>query len=215
MTVPAIAQAGIEIADSDGLAAVSMAAVAQRLGFTTMSLYRYVDSRDELLLVMVDVAYGPAPEISRRSGWRRQLEEWARAVARSLVAHPWILDVRLGSPPLGPHTLAWMDRGLAALTRTALGGQQAASSLLLVDGFVRSHVTMGLQFADTEGTRRWSDRLRAVLDRDRLPTLAAALDAGVFDDDGDDLPGQFPGDEFEFGLGLVLDGIEALVRRET
>jgi AcrR family transcriptional regulator len=214
MTVPEIARAGIAIADADGLASVSMAAVAKRLGFTTMSLYRYVDSRDELLLVMVDVAYGPPPAISARSGWRRQIEEWARAEARSLVAHPWILDVRPGTPPLGPNSLGWMDRGLAALERSALSGQQAASALLVVDGFVRNHVSLALQFADVEGTRRWSDRVRAVLDRERLPSVAAALDAGVFDDGEDDAPGQFPGGEFEFGLRLVLDGIEALVRRQ-
>jgi AcrR family transcriptional regulator len=215
MSVPEIARAGIAIADSDGLPAVSMAAVAKRLGFTTMSLYRYVDSRDELLLVMVDVAYGPVPDISRRSGWRRQIEDWARAEAASLVAHPWALDVRPGTPPLAPNTLAWMDRGLAALERSALNGQQAASSLLLVDGFVRNHVGMALQFADVEGTRRWSDQVRAVFDRQGLPSLAAALDAGVFDDEDDDSPGQFPGDEFEFGLGLVLDGIDALIRRQA
>src|SRR5262245_63259240 len=75
-----------------------MASVAQRLGTTAMSLYRYVASRHELEVVMVDLALGPAPSLNPRRSWRRELEDWARADARHLAAHPWVLDVRPGSP---------------------------------------------------------------------------------------------------------------------
>src|SRR3954453_19104732 len=77
MSVHSIAAAGVAIADADGLDAVTMAAVAGRLGFTTMALYRHVESRDDLVAVMSDEALGPAPELSRRHGWRRRLTEWA------------------------------------------------------------------------------------------------------------------------------------------
>ena len=212
-TVPEIATAAIHLADAEGLGAVTMAAVARELGFTTMALYRYVDSRDVLLQVMVDVAIGPAPELNRRRGWRRQVEQWAREEATRLGDHPWVLEVRPGSPPIGPNNLAWMDTGLQALTASGLPAQLAASGLLLVDGYVRSQVLLAQQYADPAKTRDWADRLRIVIDRERLPAVSAALDAGVFDDGPEEAA--FPGDEFDFGLALVLDGLETLARKAS
>jgi AcrR family transcriptional regulator len=209
LSVVAIAEAAIAIADADGLGAVSMAAVAKRLGFTTMSLYRYVDSKDDLQLVMVDVALGPPPPLDGRRGWRRRLTGWAHEEYARLVSHPWVLDVRIGTPPLGPNALAWMDSGLRILGQAGLESQPAASALLLVDGYVRSQATLAQQYADPEGTRLWAERVRALADPEEFPALGAALVAGVFDDSSAEQDG-FPGDEFEFGLGLVLDGISHL-----
>jgi AcrR family transcriptional regulator len=207
LSVLAIAEAAIAIADAEGLGAVSMAAVAKRLGFTTMSLYRYVDSKADLQMAMVDEAVGAPPEINKRLGWRNQLTAWAVAESARLAAHPWVLDVRLGSPPLGPHTLAWMDLGLEILGRAGLRPERAASTLLFVDGYVRQHILLGVQYAD--GGAGWADRLRQVLPPDALPALANALESGVFDDD----PSEFPADEFHFGLGLILDGVETIATR--
>jgi AcrR family transcriptional regulator len=192
LTVRGIAATGVAIADAEGLEAASMAAVAKRLGFTTMSLYRYVDSRADLQMAMVDEAIGALPEINRRLGWRNQLAAWAEAEAGRLGVHPWVLEVRLGSPPLGPQTLAWMDLGLQILDRAGLEPQRAASALLFVDGY-----------------SGWADRLREVMPPDTLPALTRALHAGVFDDD----PSDFPADEFRFGLDLILDGVERLATR--
>ena len=76
LSVQAIGAAAVEIADADGLAAVSMASVAQRLGTTAMSLYRYVSSRQELEVVMVDLALGAPPALNPRRSWRHELEDW-------------------------------------------------------------------------------------------------------------------------------------------
>jgi len=210
LSVHAIGAAAVEIADADGLAAVSMASVAQRLGTTAMSLYRYVASRQELEVVMVDLALGPAPELNPRRSWRHELEDWARADARHLAAHPWALDVRPGSPQVTPNLLAWTDTGMQIMLRSGLAEQPAASALLLVDGFARQHVLMALQFADLEASAGWADQLRELVDPAAMPGLSQVLAAGAFDN-GE--PGEFPGDEFEFGLALVLDGIEALAAR--
>jgi AcrR family transcriptional regulator len=207
LSVRGIAAAGVAIADAEGLEEASMAAVAKRLGFTTMSLYRYVDSKADLQMAMVDEAIGAVPEINRRLGWRNQLTAWAESEAGRLGAHAWVLEVRLGSPPLGPQTLAWMDLGLQILDRAGLEPQRASSALLFVDGYVRQQIALGLQYAD--GGSGWADRLRAVMPPDTLPALTRALHAGVFDDD----PSDFPADEFRFGLDLILDGVERLVRR--
>jgi AcrR family transcriptional regulator len=206
MSVRAIAAEAVELADSEGIDAVTMGTLAKRLGFTTMSLYRYVESRDDLLAVMADEAFGPPPPTNRRRGWRGQVEDWARADAHQLQAHPWVFDVRPATPPVGPNLLAWMEAGFAAVARSGLSLPLAASSLLTVDGFVRSHVQLTLRFA-AGGTRTWVEMLRLVLDPDQLPTVAAVMDSGAFEDGGDD---DLQTDEFEFGLGLLLDGIERL-----
>lgn len=207
MSVRAIAAAGVALADADGVDAVTMAAVAKRLGFTTMSLYRYVESRHDLLHAMVDEALGPPPEPNRRRGWRGQVEAWARAEAGQFFAHPWVLAVRTGSPPIGPHVLAWMEIGFAALAKTGLPPAQTAESLLIVDGYVRSSVQLALQYAAPGATETWVANLRAVLDEDRFPTVHAVLQSGAFEDDS---LGDEPSQAFEFGLRLLLDGIERL-----
>lgn len=204
VTIHEIASVAIELADDSGLDAVTMAAVATRLKLTTMALYRHVDSRQDLVAVAGDTALGRPPERRRRMGWRRQVEEWARAEFARLQVHPWVLDIILDGPPAGPNTIAWMDSGMQAIGSTGLDPQSAASALLVVDGFVRSMVTQAQQYGD--GTE-WAGTLAQVVTSAEYPAVSAALESGTFDDDG-----EFPSDQdVSFGLGLILDGIEKLV----
>lgn len=204
VTIHGIAAVAVDLADSDGLGAVTMAAVATRLQLTTMALYRHVDSRRDLVAVAGDSALGPPPEPAWRSGWRRQVDNWARAELAQLQAHPWVLDVILEGPPTGPNTIAWMDRGMQAISSTGLDPQSAASALLVVDGFVRSLVTQAIQYGDGTG---WARALVEVVDPGDLPAVSGALDAGAFHDDN-----KFPSEEdVDFGLGLILDGIDRLI----
>ncbi|MFI2707717.1 TetR/AcrR family transcriptional regulator, partial [Nocardioides sp. CER28] len=211
MSVPAIARVAVALADEEGLDAVSMASVAKRLGFTAMSLYRYVDTKDDLLQVMLDAAYGPVtlPAPEPGDGWRSAATAWARALLDRCRAHPWLVDVRMSSPPLTPHSVGWMDAGLRALGGTGLGPQQVASSLLILDGYVRSHVRLLHEYSE-EGLRTWSTRLRSVIDEEATPTVWMALQADVFDDEPAE-EGPWPSDDFVFGLEIVLGGIEQLV----
>ncbi|GAA1761628.1 TetR/AcrR family transcriptional regulator C-terminal domain-containing protein [Nocardioides hankookensis] len=202
MSVRAIATAAADLADTDGLDAVTMAALARRMGFTTMSLYRYVDSRQDLLEVMVDEALGEPPELDRTEGWRSQVAAWARAEGGRFLAHPWALSIRLDSPPVGPYSVGWMEAGFIALQATGLGPQQVASSLLAVDGYVRSSVQVSLQYLSGPAADSWADQLRAVLTDGAMPAVRAVLDSGALED------GDAGDDEFTFGLNLLLDGIE-------
>lgn len=210
-SVPAIASAAVEIADAGGLDGVSMASVAKRLGFSAMALYRYVDTKDDLLQVMLDAAYGPVT-LSLSGQWRADAAAWARALLDRCLAHPWVVDVRMSSPPLTPHTVAWMDAGLRALGGTGLPPQQVASSLLMIDNYVRSHVRLRHEYSQ-EGLASWSTRLRAVIDPDATPALWQALQAEVFDDAPTEDP--WPADDFAFGLDIVLGGVEQLVERPS
>jgi AcrR family transcriptional regulator len=200
-SVQEIAEHAIALADAEGLEAASLAAVASRLGLTTMSLYRYVDSRDDLRAVMVDVAMGPL-RLTRR-GWRRRLEEWAHADFAQLMAHPWVLDVHDPEPPVGPNMLAWTDAGMGVLLDAGLDPQTASSSLLAVDGLARHSAQIVRQYSASGADAAWASRLREVVDADRLPALHAVLSAGALEDEGG------LETDLDVGLGLLLDGIAA------
>jgi AcrR family transcriptional regulator len=212
-----IAAAGVSVADAEGLPAVSMRRVAAELGFTTMALYRYVANKEELLMLVFDIAYGPPPVALAESGdWRDRLTAWAEANRDVILAHPWVLQIQFREPPLAPHQIAWMEVGLDALAATPLNEQEKLSSMLLVDVYVRGQLQLSVGMNPDgqdfpKAALRYGQRLAALIDRKQFPRMTAAVLSGALDDETD-----LSTDEFEFGLNTVLDGIAARVaRRES
>lgn len=215
LTAERIVTAAVALADADGLAAVSMARVARALGFTTMSLYRHVASKDELLELMGDVATGEPPVLDPEAGWRAGLERWAGGLVAALLEHPWYLDVQITGPPRTPGRVAWFDRGLQALAPTRLTETEKAGVILLVNGscFWEARVMIEVGGAahahgttPEDETAAYGAALDPLVTAERFPWLRRALDAGIFEDDADD---------FAFGLQLALDGVERLVERRA
>ncbi|MET8230711.1 TetR/AcrR family transcriptional regulator [Micromonospora sp. NPDC005298] len=217
LTVPAIVDAAVRVADTDGLAAVSMSRVAKELGAATMALYRHVGSKDELLLLMVDTGYGPPPgPAAPGDDWRAGLTRWARAERDVLRARTWLLHVPITGPPITPQQLGWLEDGLRCLDDTRLADGEKMSVILLVTGYVRNEATLTAQIA--EGSRAagvepgemmpaYGRTVARLIDPTRFPALHRVLASGVLNQDDD------PDDEFTFGLDRILDGIEALVYR--
>jgi AcrR family transcriptional regulator len=210
LSIRRIVQAAVEIADADGLPAVSMASVSAELGFTTMSLYRYVASKDDLILLMQDQGLGEPPKkVDSPGPWRDELSAWARAAVAVYRAHPWLLDVPISGTPNTPNNLSWLDAGLAALRDTTLEHHERVWAVLLVSSHVRwqASVERGYRQAHLEreeGAREpdASDRLlRSLATEDRFPWLRDALTAGALD--------QTHGDPFDFGLARILDGLQS------
>ena len=208
-----IVAAAVELADADGLGAVSMARVARRLGFTTMSLYRHVQGKEELLELMADAATGEPPRVDPAAGWRAGLERWSRALVTALLEHPWYLDVQITGPPRTPGRVAWLDRGLQVLAGTGLTETEKAGVILLLNGSAFWEARVIVEIGGTarergstieRETADYGAALSALVTAERFPALRRALDAGIFEDDADD---------FGFGLQLALDGIERLVER--
>ncbi|MFI7068463.1 TetR/AcrR family transcriptional regulator [Kribbella sp. NPDC050124] len=205
-----IGRAAIKLADAGGLAAVSMSKVAAELGFTTMSLYRYVDAKDDLYVVMLDHAFGEPPALEQAT-WRERTTAWAEAFRDAMVRHPWILQVPIFEPPLSPNQLAWMEQGLRAFDDTSLTPAERVSSMLLVNIYVRGavQITADMQTRSAEeaqeADRLYDARLKLLADPERFPAIVAGLveDTGHADD-GDP-------SEFSFGLDTVLDGIQARI----
>ncbi|MEU8420589.1 TetR/AcrR family transcriptional regulator [Micromonospora sp. NPDC048835] len=217
MSVPTIVDAAVRVADADGLAAVSMSRVAKELGAATMALYRYVGSKDELLMLMVDTGYGPSPgPPAAEADWRAGLTRWAWAEHDVLRHRSWLLHVPISGPPITPQQLGWMEDGLRCLDGTALGEGEKMSVLLLITGYVRNEATLTSQVA--EGSRAagvepsemmpaYSRTVARLIDPARFPALHRVLAAGVLHQADN------PDDEFTFGLDRILDGVEALIRR--
>src|SRR6476620_10861553 len=120
LSLDRITRAAIEVADAEGLAAVSMARVARQLGAGTMSLYRYIASKDELLLLMSDAALTEPPAPPAAANWREGLQHWGYSVLIELRRHSWYVQIPLAGPPTGPRNLAWFDAGLRTLDTTSL-----------------------------------------------------------------------------------------------
>lgn len=212
ITIRDIGAAGAAIADTRGIDAVSMKAIASELGLTTMSLYRYVDSKDDVLEVMVDTAYGTAdPGLTATGTWRERVTAWAMAVAEGLRGRPWLATIAMSRPPTGPNVLSWTNSGVRSFTGTPLTGQQKMSALLLVDGFVRQHVRQASQMGllgdgPPNAERPYEAMITELADPHRFPDLAAAMGPPEWTDDDN-----FFTDQLRFGLSVILDGVAALI----
>jgi AcrR family transcriptional regulator len=191
---------------------VSMRTVGARLGVTSMSLYRYVQAKDELLALMIDEALGP-PDFPPYgpSGWRDRLTAWAYAARSRLEAHPWVLAVSLPDPPALPYQIQWTERGLEALQPTRLAETAKLSALLLVNVYVRGQTQLAAGFGratrpgDNPGAR-YAQLLLQLADPERFPCLTAAMAQRAAAP-----PADFADAEFRFGLSTVLDGIACRV----
>ncbi|MFG2501621.1 TetR/AcrR family transcriptional regulator [Streptomyces sp. NPDC048441] len=217
LSLERIVDAGIGVAAAEGIGAVSMGRVAKELGVSTMSLYRYVSARDELYILMQDVATGTPPGIPADvTGWRPRLEWWARAQREVFRRNLWLVRIPITSPPATPHQLEWMEQGLAALGESGLEEGWKLSVLMLVGGFVRNEVmlmadldvAMRAEGQDPdEVMRRYARTIDALtsIDPGRFPALRRSLASGVLDvADAEDA-------EFDFGIARVLDGVAVLV----
>jgi len=208
LTLDRIVGAGIKVALTDGLGALSMARIAAELGVGTMSLYRYVAAKDELLALMVDQALGAPRPGAPGEDWRAGLRRWAVGLRAAYGRHPWSLRVPISGPPLGPNNVAWLDNALAALAGTPLSEQEKLSTVLLLSGFVRNDATLTADFAAAAAGEPvmpgYGEVLGRLIDPERLPSLHQAIVSGSLDDEDD------PDAEFEFGLARILDGVAAL-----
>ncbi|GAA0453473.1 TetR family transcriptional regulator [Paractinoplanes deccanensis] len=139
-----VVDAAIAVADAEGLDAVTMRRVATEIGAGAMSLYTYVPTRDSLLDLMVDRVGGTAARADLTGEWRRDLLTVAGEQRALMLAHPWLPSALPNRRLTGRNTLAYLERGLAALAPTGLDGPTRLELIALVTGFVASYVTSEL-----------------------------------------------------------------------
>jgi DNA-binding transcriptional regulator YhcF (GntR family) len=212
----------VAIADTEGLDAVSMRAVAGRCGVAPMSLYRFVESKDQLVAAMADSVYASSPfAVDPAARWRERAESLGRELWRLHRDHPWLGRTQpLTRPMLLPNLLRFGDRLLGALEGLSLPPKTQFDMHILLYNHVaalaanieREDEAMSLTGVSAE---EWTDRQYVPhfsddAFRGRFPHVArlfgpTALLPDGYDMDIDEL--------FELGFGLLLDGIEAYARR--
>ncbi|MFB7476556.1 GntR family transcriptional regulator [Kitasatospora sp. NPDC056184] len=205
-------RAALEIADTEGLAALSMRAVAARLGVSAMSAYRYVTSKDELVLLVADAAFGEAAyPADPPAGWRPRLELGARTLWALFRRHPWLAHLSpVTRPLLLPNLLTHAEWALAALDGHGLSSTAALDLHVLLYSYIEG-VAVNLE-RETQAQAatgltgdQWTDTRFAALDAPGAATrfpVFTRLTAGLPDGYDLDLDALF-----ELGLATLLDGL--------
>lgn len=218
LTPDDVVQAAIQIADEEGLQALTMQAVSARLGFTTMAVYRYFPNKEALFDAIVDAGMGLPPRPSDpRGDWRAEITRWAHAKRAMLCARPWLAELPFVAAPHGPNWLSWLEAVLDALSGTELSPADMGQMLSVIDGYTRgaSDTAISLARARARGTseEEWAAAVGADLGRaignPRFPGFAALLTAPS---DGRTRTME---ESFDFGLQRVLDGIELYIKSVT
>lgn len=216
-----IVRVAIQLADDQGLGAVSMRRVADQIGVGTMSLYTHVPGKAEMLDAMLDVVLGETARPAQvPGGWRGRLEVVARENLSLLRRHPWILEVDIGRPPLGPNTIAKYDYELHAVEGIGLTDLEmdAVVTLVLAHAAGAARTTADADDAqeDTGLTSgQWWSRSAPVLHEFLTPgRYPLAVRVGVAVTEAND-GAHDPDHAFSFGLQRLLDGIEELLRERA
>jgi AcrR family transcriptional regulator len=218
LDVDRIVAAAVHVADTEGLAAVSMRRVASDLGVAAMTLYSHVPGKGELVDLMLDAVLGELyddEQVVTTGAWRARLKTVAQANWDFFLRHPWALHLATGRPPLGPHLMRKYELELRAVDGLGLSEMQMDLLVTLINGFVRGTVGGVQEKVDAERVTGISENqwwaatepfVAQVFDPERYPTAArvgpvAGEEVGAYD----------PDRSFEFGLERLLDGIGVLI----
>ncbi|MEV0345143.1 TetR/AcrR family transcriptional regulator [Nonomuraea sp. NPDC050680] len=212
---PLIVRTAVELADSDGVAAVSMRRIATRLDVGVMSLYRYVASREDLNDLMVDAVFGarPLPEPGP-DGWRARLELSAREEWAIYREHPWMsqLVAVTTRPPMSTNLMAYTDWRMRAVAGHRLDFATMVQVAIMIGTYVQSAaIPLAYETQAARATRhtrqQWAAARQSAIHR----TVNAAELPMVSEFGPEAFQAAEPANIFEFGLHRMLDGIAALL----
>lgn len=209
LTLDGIVAEAIALVDAEGLAALSMQRLAERLGFTKMSLYRYVPGKEQLTALMLDAAIGEPPNTAvAQQNWRVGLRSWVEAIFARYRAHPWAIELTLGVRPFGPNEMGWTEAALTAMAGTGFSGSEKLDAIVLLNGHARN---LAQQVASMSGdgqarfTEQFAEMMAAAADRYPAVRAAFAEEAGAPAGKGGS------NDALRFGVDRILDGLAVLV----
>jgi AcrR family transcriptional regulator len=216
-----IVATAVAIADAEGTEAVSMRRIAKDLRVGVMSLYWYIESKEDLHLIMLQAVQAEieAPEPS--GDWRADLAVYARNTRAAIHRHPWATDYIGAGPPTGPNDARNADRLIAALGGCGLDVTTTIWALMTVSTYVmgaalreiqekrweRAAAGAAAEMTEDEIAESFAEFDRRVRGSGRYPYLAKVLDTGI----DPDAP-ETRDERFEFGLSCVLDGIAARIK---
>jgi AcrR family transcriptional regulator len=198
-----VLRAALELADEGGIGALTMQHIGRRLGVEAMSLYRHVRNKDDILDGIVDLVFAEIELPADLSSWRLVLRARSISTRAALRRHPWAITLMESRLAPGPANLRSRDETLAVLLDAGLSAVMVTHASNLVDSYVLGFALQetNFPFSNAEELAAVGEQMLAQVPADQYPNLvrvSGELLASGFD----------YRDEFEFGLDLILDGIE-------
>ena len=196
--------AAVAFADEHGIAALSMRKLGDALGVEAMSLYNHVANKDQLLDGMVDVVFGEIGLPSVDDGWKVAMRRRAISARAALSRHRWAIGLLESRSSPGPATLRHHDAVLGTLRTAGFSVEMAAHAFALLDSYIYGFALeeASLPFETAEETQEVAEQILGELSPGEYPHLTELAVEHVL------RPGYSFADEFEFGLDLILGGLE-------
>jgi len=202
-----ILDAAVALADTSGIESLTMRKLGATLGVEAMSLYNHVANKDELLDGMVDIVFGEIDLPVGGADWKTAMRRRAISFREVLARHPWAIGLMESRTTPGPATLRSHDALLGCLRDGGFSIEMTAHAVSTLDSYIYGFALQEkyLPFDTEEETAEVAQAILDQMPTDEYPHLAELAVKHVLQ------PGYNYGDEFEFGLALMLDGFERLL----
>ena len=201
-----VLRAAIALADGGGIDSLSMRKLGQELGVEAMSLYNHVANKDDILDGIVDLVFSEIDVPSDRADWKKAMRRRGISVRDVLVRHPWATSLMQSRTKPGPATLRHNDSVIGALRKSGFTIDMAAHAFSLMDGYIYGFALqqVNLPSRTPEESEALARNILEQLPGDKYPHMAEMITEYALK------PGYDYATEFEFGLDLILDGLEKL-----
>ena len=199
-----VLRAAIDLADRGGVAALSMRKLGLELRVEAMSLYNHVANKSDILDGMIDLVFGEIGLPLREADWKTAMRQRAISAREVLARHPWAIGLMESRSTPGPATLRHHDAVIGCLREAGFSIALAAHAYSVLDSYIYGFALQqaNLPFATSEEAVELAERILQQFPVDAYPHLTEMAVQHVLQ------PGYDHADEFEFGLDLILDGLE-------
>ena len=204
-----VLRAAVDLADQAGISSLSMRKLGEALGVEAMSLYNHVASKSDLLDGMIDIVFGEIDLPSSGGDWRAAMRRRAISARQVLRRHPWAIGLMESRTSPGPATLRHHDAVLGCLRRAGFSIELTAHAYSLLDSYIYGFALQeaSLPFGTGEEAARVAEEISAQFASGQYPYLTEMAMTHVVQ------PGYDYADEFETGLDLILDSLQAAAGR--
>jgi AcrR family transcriptional regulator len=206
-----VLHAAMALADAGGFETLTMRTLGHELGVGPMALYRHVANKDDIVDGIVDLVFAEIGLPPSDAGWRTAMRERAIAVREALARHRWAIGLMESRRNPGPANLRHHDAVIGSLRAGGFDMEMAAHAYSLLDSYIYgfAQTQMNLPFDSTSDIAEVAQAMLQPFPPETYPNLAAFITEHAMK------PGYDYADEFEFGLDLILDGLEPVIEGAT
>jgi AcrR family transcriptional regulator len=197
----------VKLADKSGIESLSMRKLAQKLRVEAMSLYNHVANKDEILDGIVDIIVGEIELPTDADGWRTGMRRRAISAREVLTGHPWAIRIMESRRNPGPTSLQYYEAVIKCLRQAGFSIANAAHAFSVLDSYIYGFVMQELKlpFDNSDELADVAENILKQMPANEYPYFTELTVEHILK------PGYDYGDEFEFGLNLILDGLEKLL----